>query len=311
MFILGIDAGGTKTHCVISDEHGNIIKEGFDGPANYQTCGIDVTKTSLELAIQKALDNTGLKINDISRAVFGMAGADEEIDFKLLNPLAESIMKGVPVEVVNDTWIGLRAAVEDNFGIVSICGTGAAHAGRNRKGEAIILRNFDFPLGNRGGGGELVDWALHYAFRSNEQTFKKTCLEEDIVQIFQVDNMEEVYYLIRQGGMTESHQYQIPIAVFNAARRGDAVAVMLVEDMGHTEGQYAAGLIRRLSLEKESVPMVLIGSLFKTREPILIDPYMKAVHEAAPLAYPLFPTVSPVMGAIGLMMDLMKTSNIG
>ncbi len=306
MWLLGLDAGGTKTHCVIGDEHGHSLKEGFGGPANYQTCGIDVTRQSLEKAIQDALACAGLKITDISRAVFGMSGADEEIDFKVLNPLAQSIMGDIPVDVVNDTWIGLRSAVEDNVGVVSICGTGGAHAGRNHKGESLILRNLDYLLGNRGGGGELVDTALHYAFRSEEQTFFKTRLEEDLLHIFNVETIDDVCDLIRRDKMTEVHQYQIPIAVFHAAKKLDTVAVMIVEEMGYTLGQYAAGIIKRLSIEKEKVPMVLIGSLFKTQEPLLIDSYMRAVHEAAPLAYPVFSTVSPAVGALGLLVDRLK-----
>lgn len=306
MWILGIDAGGTKTHCVIGDEQGHIVKEGFGGPANYQTCGIDVARQSLEKAINEALDNASLELKDIHSAVFGMAGADEEMDFKVLNHLANSIMGNIPVEVVNDTWIGLRAGVEDNFGVVSICGTGAAHAGRNRRGHSIILRNLNFMLGNCGGGGDLVESALHYAFRSQEQTFKKTILEEEMLRIFQVNSMDTICNMIRQDEMTSAHEYEIPIAVLQAAKNQDEVAKMLIEKMGYTEGQYAAGIIKRLNLEKDKVPMVLIGSMFKTREPLLIDAYMRSVHEVAPLAYTVIAEDSPVMGALGLACDRLK-----
>jgi len=306
MWILGIDAGGTKAHCIISDEHGHLLKEGFGGPSNYQTSGVEVTRQSLENAIQEALDCAGLKLKDIDRALFGMAGADEEADYMVLEPLVHNIMGEIPVEIVNDTWIGLRSAVEDNIGVVSICGTGGAHAGRNRKGESIILRNLDYQLGNFGGGGDLLESALHYAFRSNEQTFLKTSLEEAMLHIFGVETMDDLCNLIRREEMTPAHEFQIPIAVFQAAKNGDKVAIMLLEEMGYTEGQYAAGLIKRLSLANEKVPMVLIGSLFRAREPLLIDAYMKAVREVAPLAFPVFPTVSPAMGAIGLLIDRLK-----
>lgn len=215
-------------------------------------------------------------------------------------------MLRIPVEVVNDTWIGLRSGVDDNMGIVPICGTGAAHAGRNKKGESLILRNLDYELGNRGGGGDLVSSALHYAFRSNEGTYLKTSLEDEIKEIFKGKTMDEVCDIIRKEEISEEQRYQIPIRVFKAARKKDPVAVMLLKEMGQTLGQYALGVIKRLHLEDEKVPVVLIGSLFKTEEPLLVDAYMNEILRTAPLAYPVYPVKSPAMGAIGLILDKRK-----
>lgn len=71
-------------------------------------------------------------------------------------------------------------------------------------------------------------------------------------------------------------------------------------------GQYALGVIKRLHLEDEKVPVVLIGSLFKTEEPLLVDAYMNEILQTAPLAYPVYPVKSPAMGAIGLILDKRK-----
>ena len=35
MYVLGIDAGGTKTHCVIADENENILAESFAGASQH------------------------------------------------------------------------------------------------------------------------------------------------------------------------------------------------------------------------------------------------------------------------------------
>lgn len=306
MWIIGIDAGGTKTHCIIGDERGNIVSEGFGGAANYQTCGVEKTKQSLQDAIEKALEKAELSLTQIRLAIFGMSGADEPFDYEVLNPLVKGIMGDVPVEIVNDTWIGLRCTLPDNVGVISICGTGASHAGRNQAGKAILLRNLDYLLGNRGGGGELVEHALHFAFRSNEHTYHKTILEEAMLTIFEVETMDEVCNCIRKDGVTSEQAYKIPFAVFEAAKKGDYVSKMLLEDMGYTEGLYAGGLIHRLGMEQENVPVVLVGSLFNTREPLLLDAYMRGVHETAPHAYSIIPAIAPVMGALGLAIDRLK-----
>ena len=56
----------------------------------------------------------------------------------------------------------------------------------------------------------------------------------------------------------------------------------------------------------EHVPAVLIGSLFRTGEPLLIDSYMKAVREDVPGAYPVIPKDAPVTGAVKLALDFLK-----
>ena len=298
MYVLGIDAGGTKTHCVIADENENILAEGLAGASQHQLFGIRQTEKNLQLAVSAALKEADLTLQDLSYAVLGMSGADGEDDLALLNPAAEKVLPGVPFRVVHDAWIGMYSALKEPFGVVSICGTGAGHAGRNRQGDELTLRNLDYRLGNYGGGGDLVEKALHYAFRSDEGTYEKSALEAAVPPIFGVSTMEDVCRLLKQNPLSDRELYQLPITVFQLANSGDSVCRMLIQDLGHEEGLYAAAVIRRLHMENEQVPVVLIGSLFHSDDPLLLDPFMEAVRTAAPAAYPVLPTRKPVTGAV-------------
>lgn len=306
MYVLGIDAGGTKTHCVIADENENILAEGFAGASQHQLFGIEQTEKNLQAAISAALKEAGISLQDLSYAVLGMSGADGEDDLALLNPAAEKVLPGVPFRVVHDAWIGMYSALKEPFGVVSICGTGAGHAGRNRQGDELTLRNLDYRLGNYGGGGDLVEKALHYAFRSDEGTYKKSALEAAVPPIFGVSTMEDVCRLLKQNPLSDKERYQLPITVFQLANSGDSVCRMLIQDLGHEEGLYAAAVIRRLHMENEQVPVVLIGSLFHSDDPLLLDPFMDAVHTAAPAAYPVLPTRKPVTGAVRMALFILQ-----
>lgn len=355
MYVMGVDAGGTKTRCMICDEKEHIVGRGDAGASQHQMYGIAQTKKNLALAVDRALMQARLCLSDISYAVLGMSGADGADDFALLIPAVGEVLAGVPYEVLHDSWIGLRAALggagggadecntagsaaeergagecgaagdgakecnttgnaaeecgaagDGMAGIVSICGTGAAHAGMNRRGERLTLRNLDYITGNCGGGGELCEKALHYAFRSEEGTYDKSLLEELLPPVFGVETMEEVCGLIKNDGPDEKQRYSIPIVVFEAARQGDAVAAKLISEMGREEGRYAAAVIRRLGLTEEKVPVVLIGSLFQTGERLLIDAYMEQVHAAAPGAYPVILKEEPVLGAVRFALDKMR-----
>lgn len=306
MYVLGIDAGGTKTHCVIADENENILAEGLAGASQHQLFGIRQTEKNLQLAVSAALKEADLTLQDLSYAVLGMSGADGEDDLALLNPAAEKVLPGVPFRIVHDAWIGMYSALKEPFGVVSICGTGAGHAGRNRQGDELTLRNLDYRLGNYGGGGDLVEKALHYAFRSDEGTYKKSALEAAVPPIFGVSTMEDVCRLLKQNPLSDKERYQLPITVFQLANSGDSVCRMLIQDLGHEEGLYAAAVIRRLHMENEQVPVVLIGSLFHSGDPLLLDPFMEAVRTAAPAAYPVLPTRKPVTGAVRMALFILQ-----
>lgn len=306
MYVLGIDAGGTKTHCVIADENENILAEGLAGASQHQLFGIRQTEENLQLAVSAALKEADLTLQDLSYAVLGMSGADGEDDLALLNPAAKKVLPGIPFRVVHDAWIGMYSALKEPFGVVSICGTGAGHAGRNRQGDELTLRNLDYRLGNYGGGGDLVEKALHYAFRSDEGTYERSALEAAVPPIFGVSTMEDVCRLLKQNPLSDKERYQLPITVFQLANSGDSVCRMLIQDLGHEEGLYAAAVIRRLHMENEQVPVVLIGSLFHSDDPLLLDPFMEAVRTAAPAAYPVLPTWKPVTGAVRMALFILQ-----
>ncbi len=51
---------------------------------------------------------------------------------------------------------------------------------------------------------------------------------------------------------------------------------------------------------------MLIGSLFQTKEPLLVDAYLSSLRETAPGAYAVIPDVPPVMGAVALALDFVR-----
>lgn len=305
-----MDAGATKTQVYVGDENGHVLGEGKSGPGNYQICGEEAAEKSYTEAVKSALEAASLTLNDIDYAVLGLSGADDQVDLDILVPMCKKIMGDVPHDVIHDSWLGLRNGAK--FGVVSICGTGAGHAGKNQEGDQVQLRNLSFQMGNFGGGGEVVDLALHYAFRSNEGSYKKSGLEQAMVDIFGVDSFDGVNDIMRQNEdeVPDEFIYHIPVATMKLATEGDEVAREIIENMGRELGRFAAAVVRRLGMENEAVPMVLIGSMFKTANPLLIDPYMEEVHKAAKDAFVVIPDEAPVVGALRLAIEAKKDNKV-
>ena len=58
MYVLGIDVGGTKTVCLLADEHGVVVAEGRGGGANLHASG--------ELEVEK-VDRKSTRLNSSHR----------------------------------------------------------------------------------------------------------------------------------------------------------------------------------------------------------------------------------------------------
>lgn len=297
IYIAGVDGGASKTHCVIGDDGGHILTEAFSSGSSYHSIGLDASLQAVKSALDEAAGALGIRREDISYTVLGMASADLESDFDVLNGAFRNILPDGRFSVLNDTWIGLRAGIPDNWGVVSICGTGGACAGRNKSGDEVRLLNLDYELGNCGGGADIARMALHYAFRSYEQTGPKTALEQEIPSVTGHKSLEDIIETMMTVDVNPEDIYGIPVLVGALACAGDAVCQDIFIHIGHEMGEIAAGVIKRLGMQGGRFEVTLIGSVFKSDCPLLLDEYTTTVHRAAPYASISVAKEPPAFGA--------------
>src|SRR6059036_2504802 len=101
MHVLGIDAGGTKTVCLLADEHGTIIAEARGPGANLHAAG--------ELAVEKVLHEV------MAEAIcLGIAGVDRADEAQLVRAIMRRIGYKSRILVVNDALIALVAGARDD-----------------------------------------------------------------------------------------------------------------------------------------------------------------------------------------------------
>src|SRR6185295_4874585 len=98
MHVLGIDAGGTKTVCLLANEHGTVLSEGRGSGANLQVSGA--------LAVEKVLDEVikaSLGGREIVPAAIclGIAGVERDDEARAVGAMMERIAPHARVLVVN------------------------------------------------------------------------------------------------------------------------------------------------------------------------------------------------------------------
>src|SRR5262245_10220593 len=133
MYVLGIDAGGTKTVCYLADSAGRIAGEGRGGGANLQAHGELEVEKVLHSIIDQAIGDRAI----LPLAVcLGIAGVDRPEDDRTVRAILRRLGFKSHALVVNDALVALVAGNGDDPGVVLIAGTGSIAYGVNASGYA-------------------------------------------------------------------------------------------------------------------------------------------------------------------------------
>ncbi len=299
-YFLGVDAGGTKTYTLITDQRGVIRGKGQSGNGNYQV-NLEQARRNIDESTDMALRQAGLERGEIDFALFGLAGADREIDYSKLRPMVRSF--GFPRhDIVCDTMIALRAGTDRPYGVVLICGSGTNSAGRNRRGDTFQCGGYSYPFGDFGGGGMLAGEVFRTVIRADDGRERPTLLTNLLLDYLGYASVREMFddYM--------DHQKSVPIhatkLLFQAAAKGDAAAMDILQKQGEEMGKSACAVIRRLGMERESFDVVLAGSILARGEGPFVNAFIEqAVRRTAPGAKIVKLNVEPVVGAVWMAME--------
>jgi N-acetylglucosamine kinase-like BadF-type ATPase len=303
-YFMGVDGGNSKTFTVITDEAGRLLGRGLAGCGNHQGPGIEAALSSIMASANMALEQAGLKYEDIAFVQYGLAGADRQKDFDILRP-GLATLPFAKWDVVCDTYEGLRAGSPDNIGVVLVCGSGTNSAGRNREGAMVQTGGFGYLFGDRSGGGDMARETFSHAVRSWDLRERPSILPEKVAKYFGFADMGEVY-----DHFLDNDIYEVPrdltLVLHEAADEGDELAIRLLRRSGDELGRAANSVIRRLGgfAGETSIPIVLVGSVVQEgRNPHLLA----ALRERVALENERFefviPKMAPVYGSVLLAMD--------
>ncbi|WP_372631409.1 N-acetylglucosamine kinase [Cohnella sp.] len=299
-YYLGVDAGGSKTYTLIVDEQGNIVGKGSSGNGNHQI-DYEAAKANIRESVETALAQAGLTREQIEFAYFGLAGADREIDYRILRPMIAEL--GFPRHEINcDTMIALRAGTDRPYGVVLICGTGSNSAGVSPEGQFFQCGGFTYLFGDFGGGGSLCVEAFRSVIRAWDGRERQTLLTGLVLDELGYDSVQQMFddYL--------DHNKVPPLRLakllFTAAKEGDEAAMDILRRQGIELGKSAKAVIRRLVMESLTFDVVLAGSIVTRGEGDFVLKYVReAVQEVAQGARVVTLQVEPVVGAVWLAVE--------
>jgi len=300
-YFLGIDIGSSKSHASISNSSGKVLGFGVGGGGNPDTVGHDGLKRILHSILVEALTEAGISKQQISGAGFGISGYDWPQQEAPLLETISTLELNAPVAIVNDAVLGMLAGTKEGWGLAVVSGTGCNAWGWNKDHSRVgHVTGAGVQMGEFAGASELIYRSIQLI--SHEWTLRgpATLLSTLFVDYCGAKDLPDLLYGLVQG--TYELEADAAPLVFQAARKGDGVALDLIKWAGTELGEMTKAVIRQLAFKNETFDIVLIGSMFNGGS-LLSDTLKETVRAFAPNASLLRLEAPPVMGALLLAMD--------
>jgi len=249
-FFIGIDGGASSCRARLRDLEGNLLGEGYSGPANIHL-DLDLAKESIRAASRAAIRAAGLDERVLHRAHagLGLAGAGLKGACEQLRAGLNSFASTV---VSTDAYIAWLGAHRGGNGGIVILGTGSCGLAIV-DGKRIDVGGWGAEISDEAGGQRIGREALRRSLWTYDGRAKRTKLSDLILDRYRRDPAKIVAFATNA---TPAQYAEFAPLVFEYATRGDPLAVELVQETAEA----ATCIIDRL-IAGGATAVSLIGGL--------------------------------------------------
>jgi len=317
-YVMGIDAGGTKSHLALFDINGTLVDFGHWGTLNHEALdgSFEQFRDEINQFVTKILNKNNIKQNQIKSAGFGVAGVDTKAQHKIISQIISEI-GFEKFTLANDAYLGIPAGSPSGFGICAINGTGCTLVGENSKGKTLQIGGVGFISADYGGGGimgrKVISTVYCELFRKGEPT----CLTPALMKIYDIESkydfVEKIYARLEGGWLDTRNLSRL---LFDGALKNDKVSLDILRDVGINYANGICAMIEELEFEQnpnEELWIVFAGSVFsKGEHPKIIDTIKERLAQSNPglnLKYTLL-KAPPVAGAVFWALKNLNIDNI-
>jgi N-acetylglucosamine kinase-like BadF-type ATPase len=293
-YFLGFDGGGSKTDCVLVDDHGAVLASAYGSASNPLRTGYAKTWFALSSTADAVLERQKIKSTDITGICAGLGGAARVQVARRVANFLERLFPNAAVQVTSDMEIALAAAVGDGKGIVLIAGTGSVAFGRSDSGVTARAGGFGAWIGDEGSGFEIGKLAAAAASREVDARGPKTMLSESIFKDLDCRDWNELFERIAKNA-DDVFPRLFP-TVAKVADAGDPVAREILQHAAASLADLAYNVAKKLQLTGDPFPLAKVGGMHGRSK--LLDAELDARLTAVlPRAVMVPLAVSPALAA--------------
>ena len=295
-YFLGVDGGGTKSVCVVTDYQFNIIHKEEGGPTNFLAFHPDEAAENLFNLICECKKKLVIEDRDIASVCIATAGVGREEDANFLKEKLTELNKKKKCAISNFYITGdMEAALEGAFsggpGIMLIAGTGSICCGKNREGNLIRVGGNGRVIGDEGSGFSIGRKGLRTALRSYDGRCLETKMLSEIFGIMKVNSPDEV---IKKVYRENYNIAQLAETVIACAVNNDEAAWNIVNEEAEELVLHLYAILPKLNVSEAKLAF---GGSLLTNENLYKDLVVKRINKAFPNIEIVEPEKSPEIGA--------------
>ncbi len=296
-YFLALDAGGTKTDCVLADEERQLVRV-QEGTIKVLRADVELARRNLESLLAKVAKESGVDLKCVVQTCIGTSGSSVPFVAKWIHDNLQSRVGG-EVELCGDEIIALDAAFHGGSGVLVIAGTGSNIVGRSKSGKLTGAGGTGPVLADEGSGHWIGHQALRHAFRALDER-RPSRLLDDVLHFWSLARIED---LIGKANAADAPDFStLTPLVVAAAENGDQVAQEVLELGGRELARQVLLVIDRIremdDLTEDAVPSVAFtGSVVKNVHQVR-SAMILALKEKYPSVCVLPEAVDPVLGAL-------------
>lgn len=297
--VLAVDAGGTNCRAALCRQDGKILAYSEAGSCNYHSIGTSKVKRVLtELLLQLSAGRP----QQVTCAIFGLAGIDTPIDHEVLAPIVREALKTAKITakdltIDNDAMLTLEGAVGQNNGILLIAGTGSIACGVRKDGKRSRAGGWGYRIGDEGSGFYIGRAALCQVLCAMDGRAPASAIRSAVLAKMKLNSEFELVSWFYGPQFSVAEVADLTPVILQLAKEGDNEAVKIVRTAIDELVRLAVAVVTQLDLTFEPFEVLLGGSLWKSLflteavQADLIQRYSKAkvtICQEMPLALILY-----------------------
>lgn len=224
---LAVDAGGTKTECLIADDE-RVLARVMGETVKIMSVGAPEATARLRHLLEEASSVAGVPLYLVTRACVGLAGIASEGVREWAEASLGEMLTGELV-LTGDEEIALEAAFGSGPGVLVIAGTGSHVVGRCSNGSRMTAGGWGPMLGDEGSG----HWIGLEGIRSGLRALDRgvpSCLLREVYAIWGLGGIGAL--VAKANSRPRPNFAMLAEGVARCAAQGDALARSVLERAG-------------------------------------------------------------------------------
>ena len=285
-YLIGIDAGGTKTAAAAYDcDSGKCLASASSGPGNFSVDS-DSTLQNLSAAVDQCIEKCGKPCDFLC---VGAAGVRENVQRRQLTDQLSKRYR-CKVRIIDDGELALYAALKGEDGLLVISGTGSiAYA---KRGELVRrYGGWGHLLDDRGSGYDIAIRVFRQMVQDYDDEKEMSPLSVAVLRFLKLDTVQQAItflYRVQKGEIASI----VPV-VEKLANEGDPQAMNLLIHAGEELAGLVITLAKKIHLH--TIRIVPMGGVLLHCQPVL-HTFFDSVKSHLPNAQFIISSNDPTLG---------------